>query len=330
MTEGFPHAPLISAVDLAHELGQAFAPTEEQRAVIEAPLGPCLVVAGAGAGKTETMAGRVVWLIANRYVTPDQVLGLTFTRKAAQQLMIRVRKRLARLAGAPVVDRIDPAGQLRASLRAVEPEISTYHAYAGRLLGDYGMLLPVEPSVRLVSETERWQIAYDVVTGWDEALELDRNPANLTEWVLGLSGALADHLVTPDQLEADDDELERLMGLLPPGPRQRAAPNAALLKAAEVQEQRRRLIPLVRAVAAEMRAREVLDFGSQMGLAAQLALANPDVAGLERARFGAVLLDEYQDTGHAQRMLLASLFGGPSGAAAVTAVGDPIQSIYGW
>ena len=43
------------------------------------------------------MAGRVVWLIANRYVTPDQVLGLTFTRKAAQQLMIRVRKRLARL-----------------------------------------------------------------------------------------------------------------------------------------------------------------------------------------------------------------------------------------
>ncbi|MGV7904305.1 hypothetical protein PJN93_31310, partial [Mycobacterium kansasii] len=85
-------------------------------------------------------------------------------------------------------DRIDPSGELRSSLRTVEPEISTYHAYAGRLLGDYGMLLPVEPSVRLVSETERWQIAYDVVTGWDEALELDRNPANLTEWVLGLSG----------------------------------------------------------------------------------------------------------------------------------------------
>ncbi|MET9326468.1 UvrD-helicase domain-containing protein [Tsukamurella sp. NPDC003166] len=326
----FPHSPFICAVDLAHELGQAFAPTEEQRAVIEAPLGPCLVVAGAGAGKTETMAGRVVWLIANRYVTPDQVLGLTFTRKAAQQLMIRVRKRLARLAGAGVVDRIDPSGELRASLRTVEPEISTYHAYAGRLLGDYGMLLPVEPSVRLVSETERWQIAYDVVTGWDGALEVDKNPTNLTEAVLGLSGALADHLVTPDQLEADDDELERLIGLLPPGPRQKAAPNAALLKAAEIQEQRRRLIPLVRGVAAEMRAREVLDFGSQMGLAAQLALANPDVAGLERARFGAVLLDEYQDTGHAQRMLLASLFGGAAGAAAVTAVGDPIQSIYGW
>ncbi|ADG77764.1 DNA 3'-5' helicase OS=Tsukamurella paurometabola (strain ATCC 8368 / DSM / CCUG 35730 / CIP 100753 / JCM 10117 / KCTC 9821 / NBRC 16120 / NCIMB 702349 /NCTC 13040) OX=521096 GN=Tpau_1132 PE=3 SV=1 [Tsukamurella paurometabola] len=330
MPQDFPHAPLISAEDLAYELGQAFAPTQEQRAVIEAPLGPCLVVAGAGAGKTETMAGRVVWLIANRYVTPDQVLGLTFTRKAAQQLMIRVRKRLSRLGAAPALERIDPSGELRVLLRTVEPEISTYHAYAGRLHGDYGMLLPVEPTVRLVSETERWQIAFDVVTGWDEALETDKNPATLTEQVLGLSGALADHLVTPDQLEASDDELERLIGLLPPGPRQRAAPNAALLKAADVQEQRRALIPLVRAVAAEMRVREVLDFGSQMGLAAQLALANPDVAALERSRFGAVLLDEYQDTGHAQRMLLASLFGGPGGAAAVTAVGDPIQSIYGW
>ncbi|GAB3128817.1 ATP-dependent DNA helicase AdnB [Tsukamurella serpentis] len=330
MTDRFPYPPLISAVDLAHELGQAFAPTDEQRAVIEAPLGPCLVVAGAGAGKTETMAGRVVWLIANRYVTPDQVLGLTFTRKAAQQLMIRVRKRLARLAGAPVVDRIDPSGDLRMLLRTVEPEISTYHAYAGRLLGDYGMLLPVEPSVRLVSETERWQIAYDVITGWGDTLETDKNPATLTEQVLGLSGALADHLVSPDQLETCDDELERLIELLPAGPRQKAAPNAKLVTAAQIQEQRRNLIPLVRAVAAEMRAREVLDFGSQMGLAAQLALANPDVAGLERGRFAAVLLDEYQDTGHAQRMLLTSLFGGPSGAAAVTAVGDPIQSIYGW
>ena len=123
MTEGFPHAPLISAVDLAHELGQAFAPTEEQRAVIEAPLGPCLVVAGAGAGKTETMAGRVVWLIANRYVTPDQVLGLTFTRKAAQQLMIRVRKRLARLAGAAL--RVVPSSAANDGTRGSRSRHST-------------------------------------------------------------------------------------------------------------------------------------------------------------------------------------------------------------
>ncbi len=72
-------------------------PTPEQRAVIEAPLEPMLVVAGAGSGKTETMAARVVWLIANELVAPDAVLGLTFTRKAAGELSERVRARLAAL-----------------------------------------------------------------------------------------------------------------------------------------------------------------------------------------------------------------------------------------
>ena len=66
-------------------------PTEEQAAVIAAPARPALVVAGAGAGKTETMAARVVWLVAIGAVLPEQVLGLTFTRKAAQQLGARVR-----------------------------------------------------------------------------------------------------------------------------------------------------------------------------------------------------------------------------------------------
>ena len=67
--------------------------------MIAAPPGPLVVIAGAGAGKTETMAARVVWLVANGYAEPGQVLGLTFTRKAAGQLLRRVRSRLARLAG---------------------------------------------------------------------------------------------------------------------------------------------------------------------------------------------------------------------------------------
>ena len=72
----------ISAAQIARMLGKP-APTEEQSAVIESPLGPSAIVAGAGSGKTETMAGRVVWLVINRLVDPDKVLGLTFTRKAA-------------------------------------------------------------------------------------------------------------------------------------------------------------------------------------------------------------------------------------------------------
>ena len=78
-------------------------PTDQQAQVIGAkPSGAYLVVAGAGAGKTETMAARVVWLVANGYVRPEQVLGLTFTRKAASELAQRVRKRLETLANSPM------------------------------------------------------------------------------------------------------------------------------------------------------------------------------------------------------------------------------------
>ena len=73
--------PRYSPDELASALG-LFAPTEEQSAVIAAPPGPLVVIAGAGAGKTETMAARVVWLVANGYARPGEVLGLTFTRKA--------------------------------------------------------------------------------------------------------------------------------------------------------------------------------------------------------------------------------------------------------
>ena len=87
----------VSATSLAAALGLPL-PTTEQVAVIEAPLEPLLVVAGAGAGKTETMASRVVWLVANGLVSPDEILGLTFTRKAASELGARIRRRLSMLA----------------------------------------------------------------------------------------------------------------------------------------------------------------------------------------------------------------------------------------
>ena len=84
----------FSPQQIAAALGKDFPPTEEQAHVIEGPFSPKLVVAGAGAGKTETMASRVVYLVANGYVRPEQVLGLTFTRKAAQQLEQRIRRQL--------------------------------------------------------------------------------------------------------------------------------------------------------------------------------------------------------------------------------------------
>ena len=89
--------PTLSAVDCARVLGQQHVPTAEQVAVIEAPLEPLLVVAGAGSGKTETMAARVVWLVANGFVQPEEVLGLTFTRKARRRARGTAGARLGRL-----------------------------------------------------------------------------------------------------------------------------------------------------------------------------------------------------------------------------------------
>ncbi|QDQ98169.1 ATP-dependent helicase [Tomitella fengzijianii] len=336
------HAARVGAAEIADALGQ-FPPTAEQTAVIEAPLEPVLVVAGAGAGKTETMAARVVWLVANGLVEPSQVLGLTFTRKAAGQLTDRIRRRLARLAGSSLLRDVDPGGGIRDRLRSAEPEVSTYHSYAGRLLGEYGLLLPMEPSVRMLGETELWQIAHRVVSTWDGDIDTDSSPATITEQVLKLANQLGEHLVDPADLDRSHVELEHLVFTLPPGPRQRAEPSQKLTGPLAVQERRVALLPLVRRLAEELRAQGALDPGSQMSLAARLASAHAEVGEAERARFRAAMLDEYQDTGHSQRVLLSSLFGGghadpdrddgdARGAAAValTSVGDPMQSIYGW
>ncbi|MBF6452078.1 ATP-dependent helicase [Nocardia cyriacigeorgica] len=321
----------VTPWQLAEALGLP-PPTDEQAAVIAAPPGPTLVVAGAGAGKTETMAARVVWMVANRLVLPDEVLGLTFTRKAAQQLTTRIRTRLARLAGAPLLRELDPSGGMRASLAGAEPEISTYHSYAGRLLTEHGLLLPVEPSATLLTETQLWQLAHQVVRTWDGDLDTERTPVSVTEAVLALSGQLAEHLVEPEELAEAHTELEKLVHTLPAGPRQRGGPSQELLKILKVQRERVALLPLVRQLGEALRRRGALDFGAQMSLAARLSAEHAEVGAAERARFRLVLLDEYQDTGHAQRILLAALFGGTGTGdrPAVTAVGDPMQSIYGW
>ena len=326
---------MLTPLALAAALGLP-PPTAEQAAVIAAPARSALVVAGAGAGKTETMAARVVWLVATGQVLPEQVLGLTFTRKAAQQLGLRVRTRLRRLAGSRLLDDQDPAGRIRAALLAGEPTVATYHAYAGRLVGEHALRLPAEPGARLLGSTGAWQLAHRVVTSWTADLDVDRVPATVTGYVLALAGELGEHLVEPAVVRAHAEALAELLEAAPPGPRQRAEPSQRYRRWCDTERMRAALVPLVEAFAARKRAERVLDFGDQLAIAARVAAEHPEVGAQERATYRAVLLDEYQDTGHAQRVLLRALFGAAPGAPAgrsapaVTAVGDPCQSIYGW
>src|SRR4051812_28849978 len=241
-------------------------PTDEQAAVIAAPALPALVVAGAGAGKTETMAARVVWLVAIGDVLPEQVLGLTFTRKAAQQLGARVRSRLRRLAGSRLLDELDPSGERRAALLAGEPTVSTYHAYAGRLVAEHALRLPAEPAARLLGQTASWQLAHRVVTSWADDLEVDLVPATVTERLLALAGELGEHLVDPEAVRLHAERLVSVLTAAPPGKRQRAEPSQTYQRWVAAQRQRAALLPLVEAFGTRKRAERAVDFTDQLAI----------------------------------------------------------------
>ncbi|WP_243422811.1 ATP-dependent helicase, partial [Micromonospora globispora] len=309
--------PRYTPVELA-KLLRLPAPTREQAAIIAAPVEPLLVVAGAGSGKTETMAARVVWLVANQYVRPEQILGLTFTRKAAGELAHRVRTRLDQLIRRLGRHGRDPHDDSLAG----EPTVSTYHSYAGRIVTEHGLRAGYEPSTRLLTEASRWQLVDLLVRNYDgDMSDVDRMPSTITDAVLALAGELDEHLVDPDELAAWTGRFFAEVQSRP------GRVYADVRKALQLQRTRLKLLPLVRAYARRKEDFEAMDFADQLARAARVARDHPGVGVIERDRFRVVLLDEYQDTSHAQVVLLNALFGG---GHPVTAVGDPCQSIYGW
>lgn len=299
--------------ELKELLGIPFTP--EQTACITAPPAPQVIVAGAGSGKTTVMAARVVWLVGTGQVAPEQVLGLTFTNKAAGELAERVRKALVK-AGVTDPDAIDPDNP------PGEPVISTYHAFAGRLLTDHGLRIGLEPASRLLADATRFQLAARVLRAAPGPYPaLTRSFPDLVSDLLTLDSELAEHLVRPEQVRAyDADLLRTLEGV--------RLSNADLRKVPETAAARRELAELVGRYREAKRERDLLDFGDQIALSATLARM-PEVGRVLRDEFRVVLLDEYQDTSVAQRVLLSGLFGGGTGHP-VTAVGDPCQAIYGW
>ncbi|MEH6379497.1 ATP-dependent helicase, partial [Streptomyces sp. KLMMK] len=311
---------LTDPEQLKELLGIPFTP--EQTACITAPPAPQVIVAGAGSGKTTVMAARVVWLVGTGQVAPEQVLGLTFTNKAAGELSERVRKALV---AAGVTDPDPDPGPAAADPDQApgEPQISTYHAFAGRLLKEHGLRIGLEPGARLLADATRFQLAARVLRGSPGPFPaLTRSFADLVADLLALDGELAEHLVPAERLRAHDRELLAALE----GAR---LTNADLRKVPETARARLELLELVGGYRAEKRKRDLLDFGDQIALSAELARSRPEVGRILREQFAVVLLDEYQDTSVAQRLLLSGLFGGGTGHA-VTAVGDPCQAIYGW
>ena len=317
-----------SATDLALALGLPHAPTREQAAIIEAPLESMLVIAGAGSGKTETMAARVVWLVANGLVAPEEVLGLTFTRKAAGELAERITGRLRMLARLEGHSRgVDSDG---AEVLEGTATVATYHSYAGRLVGEYGLRLGIEPDARLLSEAASWQYAAEAVARYDGDLTLmSQAERTAVAAVVDLAGEMAEHLLTTADVDAEIDRvLTAIKGT--PAKSGRSALPAGLKDMVTALQNRKSLLPIVDRFAALKRSRDALDFTDQIARAAELASRHPDIGAAQRRRYRVILLDEFQDTSEAQLVLLRDLFVANEDSVPVTAVGDPHQSIYGW
>ncbi|MCB8955835.1 MAG: ATP-dependent helicase [Nocardioides sp.] len=303
-----------------------YAPSAQQWAAISAPLAPAVVIAGAGSGKTTLMAARVVFLVVTGQVRPHEVLGLTFTTKAASELRQRIRQALD-AAGALEEAEEDPDG----SGDVLEPTVATYNAYAAGLLTDHGLRIGHEPDTRVITDAARYQLgarAVDRFTG--DVRHLSDHPATVIQNLLALDSAMSEHLVAPDAVRALDAEaragFERALADEVAG-KSRVTYREAIEKAISAIDRRSELLGLVAAYRRLKADLGLMDFSDQIELGARLASEQPGVGELERARFKVVLLDEYQDTSVAQAVMLSRLFGG---GHPVTAVGDPNQAIYGW
>ena len=298
--------------------------SDEQLAAITAPLEPAVIVAGAGTGKTTVMAARVVWLVASGLVRPDEVLGLTFTRKAAAELGQRIRRALI-TAGVLLTADIDAGG---------EPLVLTYDAFAGRLVGEHGLRAGLEDDPVMITGASRFRLGSRVVTATAAPVtHLSRlRPDTVTERLLSLDAEMQAHLVDPTEL-ADQSEAAALELANAPLNRLRK-PYASVKQATQALAERLELGQLGVEYQDLKRRLGYVEFADQMAAAARLARAVPDVGATLRGQFRVVLLDEYQDTSAAQAEVLASVFSGPEVVSGlghpVTAVGDPYQAIYGW
>ena len=313
---------MISALEIAKRIKAVDEryrePTKEQIPIIEAPLAPAVVIAGAGSGKTETMSQRVLYLVANSIITPDQLLGLTFTRKSAGDLAKRIRKRLRQLKA---------AGLLPANVDESDLTVSTYHSYAGRVLADHVIRIGIDAAADPIGEAAAWQIAYEEVQRFaGNELQINASPKSVVEDVMELSAQLAENnKSTNDVADYSYKLLDQLAQLSD-------KPTNPVKEFIEEINQRLAILPIVEAFDNRRKEQGLLTFNDHMSMAAQLVAQsktkhNDDIGQLERGKYKVVLLDEYQDTSFNQINFLSNLFGNNH---PVTAVGDPNQAIYGW
>ncbi len=298
-------APLEAAEDTApdgvEELLAGLNP-EQRRAVTHGD-GPLLVVAGAGTGKTQVITRRIAWLIATRRAKPSEILALTFTDQAADEMQVRV-------------DQLVPYGY-------TDTAISTFHAFGDRLVREFALELGLPPDVRVLSRPET------VVFLRERLFELDLDeyrplgdPTRFLDALATLFSRAKDEDVSPDAYLAYAERLGTQASTA--SGREDADPDAA----AALAEDARRQGELARAYGryqALLAENGSIDFGDQVSLALRLLRDSPAAREAVQRRFKYILVDEFQDTNRAQAELVALV---AERHRNVTVVGDDDQSIY--
>ncbi|HSF04871.1 MAG TPA: ATP-dependent DNA helicase [Methylomirabilota bacterium] len=270
---------------------------ERQRDAVTHDAGPLLIVAGAGTGKTTVITRRIAWLIAQRRARPEEILALTFTDKAAAEMEERV-------------DTLVPYGY-------ADVEISTFHAFGDRILREHALEIGLTPDFRVLNRAEQTIFFHDRL--FELPLSHYRplgNPTRHLQALITLISRCKDEDISPEEYHAYAGRLT-----------QEAAAAPDYEEARERAAQQRELAATY-AKYQEMMARDgCVDFGDQIVLVLKLLRARSYVLGAYQRRFKYLLVDEFQDTNHAQ-FELVKLLAARHGNLAVVA--DDDQSIYKW
>ena len=262
-----------------------FTPSPEQQGILELGLDSIRIRAGAGTGKTTTVALVIANLVEAHYVDPERILGITFTNKAASELAERVKSFLGTA--------VDEGRQA---------EVHTYHGFAAQILAEFGALVEVDSRVRVITPTFSRQILTETYQHTSYT-HLDITNVRGLDRIRTLGDRMGDHLLTAADLipiaEPKDD-----------------------VWAARIE-----MLETLRRYEQDKRRLGVVDYSDLVTLSTGLLTRYPELAKEIRNRYQAVVLDEYQDTNPAQRVLLTTIFGD---GFPVIAVGDEDQTIYEW
>jgi DNA helicase-2/ATP-dependent DNA helicase PcrA len=270
--------------------------------------GPLLVVAGAGTGKTQVITRRIAWLIATRRAKPSEILALTFTDKAAEEMAVRV-------------DQLVPYGY-------TDTAISTFHAFGDSLIRDYALELGLPTDLRVLTRPEVVIFLREHLFEFDlDAYRPLGDPTRFLAALATLFSRCKDEDISPVDYLAHADRLAGEVSRLAEAARgdEIEAGNTTADAALEEARRQRELAGAYATYQRLLAANGCIDFGDQVSLALRLVRTSAAARTAIAGRFRYILVDEFQDTNRAQAELVAAL---ADGHRNVTVVGDDDQAIY--